>query len=140
MSKPRLTKDCMYRKPATIGPESSIFEAIQLLVEYRITGVTVVDNKEEVAGVLSELDCLRAVLGNIYNEGNASQSLVGDFMTRDFVACKPNDDIVDAAQSMLAHNHRRRPVIQDQRLVGQLSCQNLLWALMEHTSFNERRR
>jgi predicted transcriptional regulator len=54
-------------------------------------------------------------------------------MTTDLVTCSPTDSIVEVAQSMLASRQRRRPVIEDNKLVGQVSSSNILWALMEHS-------
>ena len=34
---------------------------------------------------------------------------------------------------MLQSRQRRRPVIDDGKLVGQVSSSNILWALMEHS-------
>jgi CBS domain-containing protein len=133
---PFLIENCMRKDPVTVKADSNIYEAIQLILEHRITGLTVVDDNRNVIGVVSELDCLKAVVSTIYNDGQANQALVGDFMTRDVVECSPEEDIVKVAQSMLEQSHRRRPVTQDGKLVGQLSCRNVLWAMMEYAEKN----
>ena len=43
------------------------------------------------------------------------------------------DSIVEVAQSMVETRQRRRPVVEGGRLVGQVSSNNILWALMEHS-------
>jgi Mg/Co/Ni transporter MgtE len=43
----------------------------------------------------------------------------------------PHDDIVDVAASMLDHKHRRRPVVLDGRLVGQVTCRQILKVIGE---------
>lgn len=133
---PFLIENCMRTDPVTVKADSNIYEAIHLILEHRITGLTVVDDARKVIGVVSELDCLKAVLGTIYNDGHATQALVGDFMTKTVVECNPQEDIVAVAQSMLEQSHRRRPVTQDGELVGQLSCRNVLWAMMEYADKN----
>jgi len=133
MAIPFLIESCMRRNPVTIKADATVYEAIKLTKVHRISGLTVIDDKKRVIGVISELDCLRAVLGNIYNDGNASNALVREHMTTDVVDCSPEEDIVEVAQSMLKSRHRRRPVVQDGKLVGQLSCRNILWAIMEYT-------
>lgn len=132
MANPFLIDNCMHSQPVTAKVDTTIYEAIQLIMDYKITGLTVVDDADTVLGVISELDCLEAVLGTIYNEGNANLGLVGDYMTTDVVSCGPGEDIVAVAQSMLKHRHRRRPVTNKGKLVGQLSCRNILWAIMEY--------
>jgi len=133
MANPYTIENCMHTSPATIVCGASIQEAIELIQKHKITGLTVIDDQSCVVGVISELDCLRAVLGTVYNDGNAAIGRVEDYMTRDVESCSPHEDIVAVAQSMLAARHRRRPVIKDGKLVGQLSCRNILWAIMEYS-------
>nr|WP_232059251.1 CBS domain-containing protein [Kineobactrum salinum] len=54
-------------------------------------------------------------------------------MTSEVNACSASDSIVEVAQSMLSTRQRRRPVIEEGRLVGQVSSRNVLWALLEHS-------
>lgn len=133
MPNPFLAENCMRSQPVTLKPDSTINEAIRLIMEHKITGLTVIDDDKRVLGVISELDCMRAVLGTVYNDGNASVGLVSDYMSTDVYDCAPEEDIIKVAQSMLEHRHRRRPVTKDGKLVGQLSCRNILWAIMEYT-------
>ena len=60
----------MHRKPLTIPRDASLAEAVQLIVDNRLTGVTVTDDDGHICGVLSELDCLKGILAAIYNEGD----------------------------------------------------------------------
>lgn len=133
MSNPYLIENCMHADPATVGPGSTVFEAIQIIQQHKISGLTVIDADRNVLGVISELDCLRAVIGTVYNDGNAAVGLVEDYMCTDVLSCDPSDDIVAVGQAMVEAGHRRRPVIKDGKLVGQLSCRNILWATMEYS-------
>lgn len=133
MTQPTSIADCMRKKPLTIRRDANLVEAIETLVEHKLTGVTVIDDRGLPVGVLSELDCIEAVLASIYNDGDPELSLVHEVMTADINSCGPEDNIVEVAQDMLKTRQRRRPVIQDGRLVGQVSSSNILWALMEHS-------
>lgn len=133
MPQPTKIADCMRRKPLTIHRDANLVQAIETLVEYKLTGVTVVDDSGRPVGVLSELDCIEAVLAAIYNDGDPEMSFVHEAMTADINACRPGDNIVEVAQDMLRTKQRRRPVIEDGELVGQVSSSNVLWALMEHS-------
>ena len=84
-------------------------------------------------GILSELDCIKGVLTAIYNEGDPEHALVRDVMCTEVVSCQPGESIVEVAQAMLDSRQRRRPVIDNGKLVGQVSSSNILWALMEHS-------
>ncbi len=133
MPNPATIKDCMRRNPVTVGAGAHLVEAIDIIDEYKLTGLTVTDGEGRAVGVLSELDCIQAILTAIYNEGDPEHVLVSDAMCTDLVTCGPNDSIVEVAQAMLQSRQRRRPVIEDGKLVGQVSSSNVLWALMEHS-------
>jgi CBS domain-containing protein len=133
MPQPITIRDCMYHKPLTVLPEANLVEAIEIITEYKLTGLTVTDETGKVVGILSELDCIKGVLTAVYNEGDPEHSLVRDVMCTDIVSCQPADSIVEVAQSMLDNRQRRRPVIENGKLVGQVSSSNVLWALMEYS-------
>ncbi len=137
MSKPFFVRDCMRENPAKVKADDSVHRGIELIQQNNLTGLTVVDEDNRVVGVVSELDCLRAVIGNAYNEGNASSARIGDCMSTNVDTCGPDDDIVDVALAMLAKNQRRRPVVKDGKLVGQVSCRNILWAFGNYSGHVE---
>lgn len=133
MDNPFLIENCMRKNPVTIRPEAKLSEAIQLIMDHRITGLTVTDEEGYVKGIISELDCLKGMLSNVYNDGQNSPDTVADHMCTEVLSCSPDEDIVKVGQSMLAERHRRRPVVKNGKLVGQLSCRNILWAMMSFT-------
>ncbi len=133
MSRPTSIRDCMHRNPLTIGRDAPLVNAIDLLVEFKLTGLTVIDAKGSPCGKITELDCIRAVLNAIYNDGNPEHVLVSQAMTEEMHACSPEESIVEVAQRMIDSRQRRSAVIQGDRLVGQVSSSNILWALMEHS-------
>lgn len=133
MPQPSTIRDCMRSHPLTINPGASLVQAVEIILENRLTGLTVTDEEGAVVGILSELDCLKATLTAIYNEGDPAYTTVGDAMSRVVRSCTPGESIVEVAQDMLDSSQRRRPVIEDGKLVGQVSSSNILWALIEHS-------
>ena len=133
MPQPTTISDCMHHKPLTVSPDANLVEAIEIITEYKLTGLTVTGEAGEIVGILSELDCIKGVLTAVYNDGDPEHSLVRDVMCTDIVSCRPSDSIVEVAQSMLDNRQRRRPVVDNGKLVGQVSSSNVLWALMEHS-------
>ena len=121
-------RDYMLTNPVKVRPDHNIYEAMKIISDNKISGLCVVSEDNTLVGVLSEMDCLRAVLGSIYNEG--SLGLVSDYMTSDnLVVAHPGEDIVDVAQDMLRQNKRRRPVVEDGKLIGQITIRHLLKAV-----------
>ncbi len=133
MPSPSTISDCMRRNPLTISSEANLVQAIETIVEYKLTGLTVTDADGTAVGILSELDCIKAILAALYNDGDPEHSLVKTAMSTDLETCSPGDGIVEVAQAMLDTRQRRRPVLEDGKLVGQVSSSNILWALMEHS-------
>jgi CBS domain-containing protein len=123
-------RDYMLNHPVRVKPEDNVLEAMQAIIDNKISGVCVVDEQDNLVGILSELDCLRAALSAIYN--NSSIGLVKEYMASDnLVVAHPNEDIVDVAQDMLLKNKRRRPVVENGKLVGQITCRQLLKAVKD---------
>jgi len=118
----------MLRNPVKVRAQDSVQDAMQVIIDNKVSGVCVVDSESNLVGILSELDCLRAVLNAVYNDSRTG--LVQDHMaTENLVVAHPNEDIVDVAHDMLKKNKRRRPVVEDGKLIGQITCRALLNAL-----------
>lgn len=121
--------DYMLHNPVKVRSDDSIESAIKVIIDNKISGVCVIDASGNLIGVLSEMDCLGAILSAVYNNTN-SVGDVSEFMSSDnLVISHPNEDIVDIAQDMLKQNKRRRPVVRDGQLVGQITCRQLLAAV-----------
>ena len=127
MNKSVKVRDHMLKRPILVHPDTDLFEAIHRILTAKISGVTVVDERDKPVGMLSELDALRAILSGTYYQEEVGTILVKDHMTVGIETVGPDDDIIDVALSMLDHKHRRRPVVDSHgNLVGQLSCRQLL--------------
>lgn len=131
MSKSVEVRHYMLQKPVTVTAKMNIFEASHHILKNKVSGVAVVDDEDNLVGMLSELDCLRAMLHSVYNDGGNHIATVEEMMTREVEVNHPHDDIINVASSMLDHKHRRRPVVVDGKLVGQLSCRQILKAIKD---------
>ncbi|HEB28440.1 MAG TPA: CBS domain-containing protein [Porticoccus sp.] len=123
----------MLTNPVKVNADADLFDAIESILEYKISGMCVVDEHNHLVGMLSEMDCLKAILSAMYNE-ETSVGPVREFMTTELFSVSPNADIVDVAQDMLKRGFRRCPVVQDGRLVGQITCRQLLRAVEEFSN------
>ncbi|NQV65518.1 MAG: CBS domain-containing protein [SAR86 cluster bacterium] len=123
--------DYMLRRPITVFPGMTVHEAARRILEYKVSGVIVVDEHQTLLGMLSELDCLRVILSSMYNDEEFAHIPVADVMTVNIEVQNPHDDIVDVATSMLDHKHRRRPVVSGGKLIGQVSCRQILRVVTE---------
>jgi len=121
----------MQHKPITVMADMNIYDASRKILENKVSGVVVIDANNNLVGMLSELDCLRALITSVYNGADPGGALVKDIMTAEVEVNLPTDDIVSVATSMLDHKHRRRPIVVDGKLVGQLTCRQILGAIKD---------
>lgn len=129
MFKSMRTSDYTMRGEPVVHPETDLFEAIHLILAHNISGISVVNEKNEAVGMLSELDCLRAVLKGAYHQEIGG--IVGEYMTSPCETIDPNDDIISIAQDMLDNKRRRRPVVQNGKVVGVVTCRQILRGVKE---------
>lgn len=101
-------KDVMTRGVITISEELSVKEAACVLAEYEISGVIVINEKNEFSGVLSEMDIVSA-LGK-----NLEETKVSDIMRKPIITITREDDIESAARIMKKNNIHRLLVISDE--------------------------
>ena len=119
----------MVRHPVKIRDTASVLEAVDAIITNSVSGLCVVDADDQLVGVLSELDCLRAIVERVYDQGMNDPGIVSDIMTREVRSNRPQDDIISVAASMLESKQRRRPVLDGDRLVGQVTCRQILGAI-----------
>lgn len=107
--------------------EMELAKAIDLLLQHRISGAPVVDERKQLVGILSEGDCLKGALTGSYFEEAAVR--VSDVMTRSVDTVDVEADIVSVAERFVQTGRRRFPVMDEGRLVGQISRRDILRAV-----------
>ena len=127
-------KDYMVSQPVTVLQSATIAEAARMITEHKVSGVVVVNEAGVVVGMLSELDCLRNLLSEAYNGQAIGGEAVALAMTTPVTTCAADADIISIAESMLSTKQRRRPVVDQGKLLGQITCRQLLGALLDFGS------
>lgn len=122
-------RDYMAANLVTLSPDMEILRAIHLLVEKRISGAPVVDEQGNMVGVLSEQDCMRVALNAGYYEEYGGH--VNEYMSSKVVTVEADASILELAERFIEGKYRRFPVVENNRLVGQISRRDVLRAL-EH--------
>ena len=126
-------EEYLVAEPVTITADANVYEAVHLILSNQVSGIVVVDHNGMLLGMLSELDCLRAMVTSVYNGGEPGGALVGDIMIKNVVVNRSDEDILEVASSMLNDSHRRRPVLDEQgRLTGQITCRQILKAVTKY--------
>jgi CBS domain-containing protein len=122
-----LVKDYMSANLVTFTPRMDVLNAIQVLVDHRISGAPVVDETGNVVGVLSQKDCLRVALDASYHGEWGGR--VSEFMSRNAKTVEAETSILEVAEMFMKDEYRRYPVMEENRLIGQISRHDVLRAL-----------
>lgn len=121
-------REYMDRYVETISSDMDIMDAVDFLLEKRITGAIVTSSKGEVVGMLTEFDCLRLLThGDAHAEAPAGK--VKDFMKSEVQTIAPSIDIYYCAGLFMNVPFRRFPVVEKGRLVGAITRFDLLRAV-----------
>ncbi|KAJ4714833.1 CBS domain-containing protein CBSX1, chloroplastic [Melia azedarach] len=149
--------DFMTRKEDlhVVKPTTTVDEALEILVERRITGFPVIDDDWKLVGLVSDYDLL--ALDSISGGGRAENSMfpevdstwktfnevqkllsktngkvVGDLMTPAPVVVRETTNLEDAARLLLETKYRRLPVVDaDGKLVGIITRGNVVRAALQ---------
>jgi CBS domain-containing protein len=120
----------------TFKTDTDVLEAVNSLLQYRISGAPVVDEQNHMLGIISEKDCLKAVLSAAYHDDLGAT--VGELMTKDVETVDADISILDVAELFLQTNIRRYPVLHEGRLVGQISRRDILRAFVRFVNPKDR--
>ena len=126
-----LVRDFMDKYVDTLSPDTDIRDAVDFMLEKRVTGVLVANSRKQLVGILTEYDCLKLLtLGDAQHE--APFGKVKDFMTAEVQTVPPTMDIYYAAGLFVSAKFRRLPVVENGRIVGAITRFDILRAVQRH--------
>jgi acetoin utilization protein AcuB len=135
----------MTRRVVTVGPETPIFDTLELMTQNRIRHVPVVESDGKLIGIVSDRDLRSALPLRYFQEGIGPEEkakLQGlrakDIMTRKVLTISPGYTIQDALLMIQNSNVGALPVVDDEgRLKGILSVRDLLRAFINVLGIGE---
>lgn len=122
-------KDYMTTKLITFSPEQSMDEVIDILLAKKISGGPVIDENHTLVGIISEGDCMKQVIRGKYNNTFHYNGLVKDHMSTDVKTMSPGMNLFEAAQMFLELKVRRFPILEEGKLIGQISQRDIMSAI-----------
>lgn len=128
MSRLPTVREFMDHYVDTISPETDIMEAVDFLLEKRVTGALVTNSKGELVGILTEYDCLRLLTHGDAAHHEAPRGKVKDYMTSNVKTIPPTMDVYYCAGLFTDVPFRRFAVVENGRLVGAITRFDLLRA------------
>jgi acetoin utilization protein AcuB len=144
-------KTAMARNPITIGPEASVGTALGVMRSKGIRHLPVVDETDLLVGIVTDRDLRHAALAPALEEflpvraqrhgrqiARAVENLrVRDVMTWAVVTTTPEAPMLYAALVMVESRVGSLPVVESGHLVGLLTEQDVLKALMQEENLAE---
>ncbi|MDP3589699.1 MAG: CBS domain-containing protein [Methylobacter sp.] len=120
-------EDYMSKRLVTLTKDADVIDAVNKLLDHKITSAPVVDQRGQLLGMFSEKDVMDIVLEAVYNQSMSGK--VGDYMTTEVISVDADSSIVDLAEKFQQSTVRSFPVFQDNELVGIVSRTDVLRAL-----------
>lgn len=124
----------------TIDPDATVRDAMEVMTDHRIRHLPVVDDAGELVGILSSRDAVRCALQPSPRKGweAARGTHVRDVMTTGQLHCvTPLALVLDATELLCREKISALPVVQGKKLVGIVSSEDLLWALLDEVGRRE---
>ena len=135
----------------SVSPETSIRDAIKLMLQHRVSGLPVVDEEQALVGILTEGDLLRRVEIGTERKHNRWLSFllnmddlaveyvhahgrkVSEVMTPvPIITARENTPLEEVARLMEKHHIKRLPVMRGTKVIGIISRADLIRAVMNH--------
>jgi CBS domain-containing protein len=133
---PFKVSDVMCKDLITFKPEQSIEEVIDSLIKNKISGGPVVNEKNELVGIISEGDCLKQISDSRYYNMPMDMDNVEKRMIKDVETIDGNMNVLDAANKFLESKRRRFPIVENGKLVGLISQKDILKIAMNLKGHN----
>lgn len=124
-------KDYMTTNLITFKPDQSVQEVVESLIKYKISGGPVVNDKQELVGIISEGDCLKQLSESRYYNMPLEHDNVEKRMAVNVETIDGNMDVFDAANKFLQSKRRRFPIVENGKLIGQISQKDILKAALQ---------
>jgi CBS domain-containing protein len=140
-------KDVMTSPIISVEPDASIWQAVRIMLQRRISGLPVIDKHGRLVGMVSEGDFLRrAETGTQRKRPNWLEFLMGpgrladeytrshgrkiqDIMTPDPVTATEATSLDEVVRTMEQRRIKRLPVVRGSEVVGIITRANLMHAL-----------
>lgn len=143
-------RDVMQRDVQTVSPEATVREVAEKLAQAAYTGLPVVDEQGKLVGIVTEADLLMQLKplelpkmfpflgGVVYLESprrfeeqlrKATATLVRDVMTKDVVTVTEDTPLQELASIMVEKRINRLPVVDNGRLVGIVTRDDIIRAV-----------
>lgn len=130
--------DIMSRFAITTSPETAIMDLAHLLMRFKISGVPVVGQNNEIIGIVTATDLFEIIKNIIGEIENGSEDLSGttlfvkDVMTTSIFSVSEDATLFDALKLMCEKNVHTLPVISGKDIAGVVGRRDVINAFYAH--------
>ncbi len=128
-------RDFMKQGLITVSRDASIYKAMTLLADNKVTGLPVVDENFKLEGVVTERDFLKLMHTPDFQPGP-----VEEYMTTDIKSFTRDDTLYDICDCLIENDFRRVPILDDGRLVGIVSRFDIIDTILRYNASLFKRR
>lgn len=115
----------------SVGPDTSVFDAVRLMAEKEVGALVVLDGNK-VVGLISERDYARKL---VLQGRSSRETPVRDVMTARVFGVRPDQTIEECMALMTDKRIRHLPVMNGGELVGVVSIGDLVKAIIADQQF-----
>ncbi len=112
-------------KLVSCKPSDSVEKIAQTLAEYRIGAIFIINDKEDLVGIVSERDIVRKIATD---GADTLSNTAADIMTKKVVTCLPSDTVTMLMGLMTENRVRHIPVVVDGKVEGVISIGDVVKA------------
>lgn len=117
----RTARDIMTPTVITAKQGVLITDVIKLLLRWHISGLPIVDDDDNLVGIVTEHDVVNFALS-----GHAADTTAEEVMTKKVETYTPDALVVEIVNYFAAHRIRRVPVVEGGKVVGIISRRDIV--------------
>jgi CBS domain-containing protein len=119
-------RDIMTPAVVSVSPDDMLVEAMDLIVENKISGLPVIDETGRLVGIISEFDRIKLLSDETTDLTTAR---VSQWMTHGVITVDENATLDQVAELLVRASIRRIPVTSDGQVIGIVGRRDLVRAL-----------
>ena len=116
---------------ATTTPSATVAELLDLLARFNVGALPVVDDEQQLVGIVSERDVVR----RLHADESVLDAAVSTIMSSQVQTCEKDATVNELMSIMTERRFRHVPVVEDGRLTGIVSIGDVVKSRMSELEF-----
>jgi transcriptional regulator len=114
-------QDIMTKNILTVKEDTSVRDAINLIITKKISALPVVDDNMSIIGLISEKDLLPLAFYDSIDDIS-----IKEFIRKDVVFMEEDTDLFEICEFFMNNNFKRVPIVSGKKLTGIISRKDML--------------